>query len=320
MGRERTTAPITVAPDGGPPPGRSLTSLLTAVALTIPAIALRFSHAFLANAVEALLVRARDRRRGLHPVVGGRGRAARHLGRVWRSPSSRSSRSCPSTPSTWCSRGRAGTRSSSSEQACKAANDTRGERVLARPRQHDGREPPADRHRLVDGRVHRGVPLAQEPTGPARGAARPSALGRGRVPRARDRVLAHPAPEVADHVVRFGDPRVDLRRVHLADLEGSGRGATPGRSRPVDRDVPGPEATGERDRDVRVRRGRDPALRRALRRGARRDRRAVPHQRVPPDPVARAARLGGARAADRGPVRLAPEHERRLWARWCPRR
>ena len=37
MGRERTTPPITLAPDGGPPAGRSLTSLLTAVALTIPA-------------------------------------------------------------------------------------------------------------------------------------------------------------------------------------------------------------------------------------------------------------------------------------------
>ena len=55
MGRERTTPPITLAPDGGPPAGRSLTSLLTAVALTIPAIVLRFSDASLANAVEALL-------------------------------------------------------------------------------------------------------------------------------------------------------------------------------------------------------------------------------------------------------------------------
>ena len=55
MGRERTNAPITVAPEGGPPPGRSLTSLLTAVALTTPAIVLRFSDASLANAVEALL-------------------------------------------------------------------------------------------------------------------------------------------------------------------------------------------------------------------------------------------------------------------------
>ena len=43
MGRERTTPPITLAPDGGPPAGRSLTSLLTALGLTIPAIVLRFS-------------------------------------------------------------------------------------------------------------------------------------------------------------------------------------------------------------------------------------------------------------------------------------
>jgi len=41
--------------DGDAPAGRSLTSLLIAVALTIPAIVLRFSNASLANAVEALL-------------------------------------------------------------------------------------------------------------------------------------------------------------------------------------------------------------------------------------------------------------------------
>ena len=41
--------------DGDAPAGRSLTSLLTAVALTIPAIVLRFSDVSLANVVEALL-------------------------------------------------------------------------------------------------------------------------------------------------------------------------------------------------------------------------------------------------------------------------
>jgi len=55
VGRERTTSPITLTPDGGRPASRSLTSLLTAVALTIPAIVLRFSDASLANVVEALL-------------------------------------------------------------------------------------------------------------------------------------------------------------------------------------------------------------------------------------------------------------------------
>ena len=62
--------------------------------------------------------------------------------------------------------------------------------------------------------------------------------------------------------------------------------------------------------DVRVRRRRDPAVRRALRRGAGRDRRGARDQRVPPGAVAGAARVGGARAAGRRPLRVAAEHER----------
>ena len=41
--------------------------------------------------------------------------------------------------------------------ACKAPGAS-GERVLARAREHDRREPAADRPRLVDGRVHRVAP------------------------------------------------------------------------------------------------------------------------------------------------------------------
>ncbi len=55
MGSDRATADRRSCSDGDAPAGRSLTSLLIAVALTIPAIVLRFSDASLANAVEALL-------------------------------------------------------------------------------------------------------------------------------------------------------------------------------------------------------------------------------------------------------------------------
>ena len=60
-----------------------------------------------------------------------------------------------------------------------------------------------------------------------------------------------------------------------------------------------------RDRDVRLRRGRDPARRRALRRSARRERAAARDQRVPARPVARAARVArrrscSSRASTRG--------------------
>ena len=52
--------------------------------------------------------------------------------------------------------------------------------------------------------------------------------------------LTAPA-EVPDHPDRFRDPRVDLRRLHLADLEGPGRGTAPRRAGPLDRDVPNAE-------------------------------------------------------------------------------
>ena len=52
MGSDRESQTVLIST--GPPAGRSLTSLLIAVALTIPAIVIRFSDATLANAAEAL--------------------------------------------------------------------------------------------------------------------------------------------------------------------------------------------------------------------------------------------------------------------------
>ena len=108
-----------------------------------------------------------------------------------------------------------GTRSSSTG-GMPSAGRCGAEDLLARARQHDRRQPAADRDRLVDGRLHRRVPLAQDP------------------PVLREVVDRHSVevaflglatvysllPEVPDHADRFRDPRVDLRRLHLADLEG----------------------------------------------------------------------------------------------------
>jgi cation:H+ antiporter len=55
VGRERGTTRITVAPDGEPPVGRGLTSVLLAIGVTIPAIALRIGGASLGHGFEALL-------------------------------------------------------------------------------------------------------------------------------------------------------------------------------------------------------------------------------------------------------------------------
>jgi len=55
VGRERSTSPITVAPDGRPPAGRSLTSVLLAIGVTLPAIALRVGGGSLGHGFDALV-------------------------------------------------------------------------------------------------------------------------------------------------------------------------------------------------------------------------------------------------------------------------
>src|SRR5215211_2133778 len=55
VGRERDTTRITVAPDDEPPVGRGLTSVLLAIGVTIPAIALRIGGASLGHGFDALL-------------------------------------------------------------------------------------------------------------------------------------------------------------------------------------------------------------------------------------------------------------------------
>jgi len=55
VGRERGTTRITVAPDDEPPVGRGLTSVLLAIGVTIPAIALRIGGASLGHGFDALL-------------------------------------------------------------------------------------------------------------------------------------------------------------------------------------------------------------------------------------------------------------------------
>src|SRR6266508_4296885 len=54
VGRERSTSPIIVAPDGRPPAGRSLTSVLLAIGITLPAIALRIGGGSLGHGFDAL--------------------------------------------------------------------------------------------------------------------------------------------------------------------------------------------------------------------------------------------------------------------------
>ena len=191
--------------------------------------------------------------------------------------------------------------------------------MLARPRQHDRREPAADRHRLDDGRVHRLLAPALEgrdrlakhrEVGGRR--ARSRALDRDRLPGRRHDLLADAAAEALDHPVRLRDPgrrsscstRCGSRARPPRSPTSSGPPATWARSRPSPR-----RTTVDRDRGVR-RRG-DPAVRRTLRRGAGRERRGARRERVPAGAVDRAARLRGARAARGGPVRLAAQHERR---------
>ena len=63
--------------------------------------------------------------------------------------------------------------------------------------------------------------------------ARPRALGRDRVPRRRDDLLAHPAAEAHDHAVRRRRPDRDLRALHHPRLARARRGTAPRRPGPL---------------------------------------------------------------------------------------
>ena len=124
------------------------------------------------------VVRPRDRRRRVRDLVGGRDGAARHLRRP-RDRDPRADRGASrSTRSTSCSRPRAGT-SYQLDPTCPSPLGTRAG-VAVRPgaRQHDGREPAADRHRMVDGGLHRVVPAPAGRSSCRRVAGRGSGLTR----------------------------------------------------------------------------------------------------------------------------------------------
>ena len=128
----------------------------------------------------SVAVRSRDRRRRVHPVVGRRGCAARHRGRVG-ARRARADRGAPRVRGRLRVRveGRAGGRAVRRGVSERRARPRVA--VLPRAREHDRCEPPADRHRVELGGVHRLVPVAQA-RGPDRARRRRSARSAWREP------------------------------------------------------------------------------------------------------------------------------------------
>ena len=172
-------------------------------------------------------LRPRRRRVRLRPRVGGRGAPARRL------PGPRPRRPGPD-------RGPARVRGRLRVHVEGRQGPPRVR--TARPRQHDRRQPAADRHRVVARRPARRVADAPDRQGRRlhrahrrRREARSFALGGDRVPRRRHALLADPAAQADDRTVRRRRADRPLRRVHGACRTGTGRGAAPRGTGPAHR-------------------------------------------------------------------------------------
>src|ERR687892_663102 len=151
--------------------------------------------------------------------------------------------------------------------------------MLARAREHDRREPPADRHRVVARRLHRVLPVARSLAAHDEGSARALTRRRGDVPRHRDDLLVDAPNEGEHHAGRRRDPRVDLRGVHDPRVARARGGTTSRRAGTPDRHVPHTSEAAVGRPDVHLRGDGDPARCGGVRGGARRDGARVPQQR-----------------------------------------
>ena len=147
---------------------------------------------------------------------------------------------------------------------------------------------------------------------PTRSGSSASALHRDRVPRPRDPLLADAAAEAHDHAGRRrGAGRASSSPTRCAAPDGAGRGAAPGRAGALHRHVPDAEPAGRRSSRCSLFAAAvillcaEPFAESLVATGE-----EFGDQRVPARAVARAARVGGARAARGRPVRVAAQHER----------
>ena len=168
-------------------------------------------------------------------------------------------------------------------------------------------------------RGHGADERARDP-GDDRRRARPQPQRRDRVLVDRDDLRTHVAVAPHAHVDRRGDPRDDLRRLHGARRARAGRDTAPRRSVAHDRLDADAHGGARSSRVVRGRDRDDPRVRGTVRGIARRHRAQVRDRRLRADLADRAARVGGARAVDRGHVRVATRGRSRASARSCRRR
>ena len=201
-------------------------------------------------------LRTRDRRGGVRDLVGGRDGAARHLRRP-RDRDPRAYRGPARVRGGLRLHGRRRERLPARAELSAAARESGGSGVPVRPRarEHDRCQPAPDRHRLVDGGVHRVVSAAQGGADRARpplerDLAHPGPLDRARLPVGGNALLADPAAEELDHADRHGGPRVPVRRVHVARLTGPGGGTAPRRPGAIHRNVLGHDTSRLGDRAV----------------------------------------------------------------------
>ena len=120
--------------------------------------------------------------------------------------------------------------------SCKAPDADGRLQLRPGPGQHDRGEPAADRHRLVDDRVHRLLAVAAARRAPPRGRHHGALQGGGAgLPLAGLRLLPDPAPEADHDPDRHGHPGQHLHRLHPADLQGPPDRARPDRPGGLDR-------------------------------------------------------------------------------------